>query len=361
MRRRALLATAAGTLACGGAQAVARPWFNVTGHSGHGLPALGAQHGEALLIRRAAGQPPRLWRMPWAESSGDRPATQVDGAVQLITVADNASDPMVPVRDGPFWNDPARWLLWREGAVFHALSTTLQRQTLRLPAAPAAVLPPALQRAGGPIDLLVLAAGGRAVKQLRFARSAQGLAQELAQTVLPVPAGAGCAAFGPTGGLAWGLWARQAEDTLLLVHDGLRLRQLVLPDLQPLSPPAMVGEGGQLFLAVVMLGQDGLQLVEACFPAANEPASSTRLRLGLSSPLRAAGLVYRSWDGAARALHGLLILADGSHRQFDGQTATTTAFDPGAPPVLPLSLVPTAEGAMVLCADPQRGPVMVAL
>ncbi|MDP1651031.1 MAG: hypothetical protein Q8M01_22965 [Rubrivivax sp.] len=356
MRRRALLAVAAIGVARQ-AGAAAAPWTEVMGDAGYGAPALSTQQGDLLLLRHGPGGNVVVLHKPWDDGDGDRPQRSQQQAIEIATAALGANDPLVPVRDGPFWRDPARWLLWREGAVVHAVDTTLRRQSLQLPMSPAALLRPALQRSGGPVEVFALAANRRSLRRLCFGRTAGNPSRLFEEVSLPLPAGAGSAALTSAGGIACGLWSDHAEGTTLMVHEGTALRHSELRGLHPLSAPAMLAGPDGLRIGLIVRQGDALSLSETLFPQRAGDAVTRLMPLGPATTALGATLVYRGWDGMPPAVHAVLSLADGRFLRLQSG-GIWAPFEPPAPPLRPLVLVPGVRAAWLLCCDPASGPLM---
>jgi hypothetical protein len=335
-------------------------WSVMMADAGYGVPRSGGQEGDILLLQTGADRP-GLYRTPWAEPRGDGPAPGGIPPIFLAKVGDTATDPLVPVRDGPFQSDPARWLLWREGAVVHALGTAGETRALTLPQPPATLLRPALQREGGDVLAFALAADRRRVLILRFPR-AGGSAFVTDTLTLPLAAESGTSAFTPDGGVLLGLSAVSGGDTRLMLGRmaASALRSAVIPKVQPVphaQPALLAGADDAAVVAALVMTANGLALAEARFGATGEPAVSLRpLGRTAAAPVRAA-LLYRADAAWPSAVIGL---GDGTLLFLTAQ-GELAPMPPHAKPAANLVLVPAKRGALLLCIDRQRGPVMVAV
>jgi hypothetical protein len=341
-------------------------WRIVSADAGFGVPGAGAQQGDVLLLQGGNAGARTLYRMPWVDSHSDRLGHGGEEPILLRAVGANAADPLVPVRDGPFWLDSARWLLWREGAMVHALGTAGEQQTLTLPETPAALLRPALQRSGDDILVMALSANRRRLDQLGFSRTAKTPPRLLSAIALPLPVRAGTAAFAAGAPPLIALSAATPTGTtVLLLHTGQaatpRMVALSGATLVPDAPPALLpGADGGALVGLLVSTDAGIALAEARFPSDQAAPATIRLRpLGrfAGKPVGGAVLYDPSADAQGRVVYLLVRLADGTLLRLGaGGALERTAFE--SPPVAPLVLVSRADGALVLCCDPRLGPFM---
>lgn len=347
--RRALLTGLAANLAAGRAAAQTGAWAHVVGGDiGYGAPVNGLIQGDVLLLRREPGGPHTLHRWPWSErlleaGNGDMPR-------QLIAVSATATDPLVPVRDRPFLQDPVRWKLWREGQTVHAIDSALRRQTLRLDE-PASLVGPAMQRSGGDVAVFALAAQRRRLLQLTFPRTGEGMARVARSIDLPLPVGAACAALGDAGRFAAGFWAQTPAGLELGIEDGESLqRTAVAGTLRALSRPVLTSGAKGLCLAVVAQGDDGVTLVK--FTAGQGPVEVKPMPAASMAPL-AAALVF---DASGQPIVFALTADGHGWRLTPGSAPAPVRLV--APPLLPLVFAAGTRGGWLLCCDPSSGPVM---
>lgn len=341
-------------------------WRIVAADAGFGVPAAGVQQGDVLLLQGGNAGARTLYRMPWFDDDSDRTGHGGPEPILLRSVGANAADPLVPVRDGPFWLDAQRWLLWREGATVHALGTAGEHQTLTLAETPAALLRPALQRSGDDILVLALSANRRRLDQLGFSRTTKTPPRLLGAIALPLAVRAGTAAFAAGAPPLIALSAATATGTtVLLLHAGKaatpRMVAVSGATLVPDAPPALLpdADGGAL-VGLLVSTDAGIALAEARFPSDQAAPATIQLRgLGrfAGKPAGGAVLYDPSADARGRLVYLLIRLADGTLLRLGaGAALERTAFE--SPPVAPLVLVPRADGALVLCCDPRLGPFM---
>lgn len=349
--RRALLAGLAANVAIQHAAAQAGAWANVVGGDvGYGAPVNGLIQGDALLLRREPDGHQTLHRWPWSERI--REAGNGETPSPLIAVSATATDPLVPVRDGPFLQDAVRWKLWREGPTVHAIDSALRHQTLLLDE-PAPLVGPALQRSGGDVVVFALAAQRRRLWQLTFPRAGDGVARVARSIELPLTVGAACAALAAPGRFAVGVWAQTPAGLELGIENGESLlRASAAGGLRALSRPVLMLGARGLCLAVAAQGDDGVALVR--FTAGHRAVEVIPMPMpATSAPPLAAALVFdRSGQPIVFAL-----MADGrGMRLTPGSAAAPVHLV--APPLQPLVFAPGTRGGWLLCCDPLNGPVM---
>ncbi len=349
--RRALLATLAADLATRQAAAQTGAWANVIGDVGYGAPVNGTMQGDALLLRREPDTSQTLHRWPWSERRTE--ADTGETTRQLIAVPATATDPLVPVREGPFLQDPVRWKLWRDGSTVHAIDSALRRQALRLDE-PASLVRPALQRSGGDVAVFALAAHRRRLLQLTLPRAGDGVARVARTIELPLPVGEACAALGEAGRFAVGFWTQTADRLELGIEDGKSLQRAAVAGIwRALSRPALTCGAAGLRLAVVAHGLDG-GVVLVQFSAGQRAAEMMPMPMPATSitPL-ATALVF----GPAGQPLVFALMADGhGFRLTPGSAAEPVSIV--APPLQPLVFVSGTRGGWLLCCDPSSGPVM---
>jgi len=84
------------------------------------------------------------------------------------TVPANATDVRVPQRNGPFFSDLRRHIVWREGRVVKTLINTGEEFALTLPFDVEELVTPALKAVAGSVEVLALAASRRQLALVRF-------------------------------------------------------------------------------------------------------------------------------------------------------------------------------------------------
>ncbi len=346
-------------------------WSIIAADAGLGVPPFRAQEGDCVLLQGGPG-PITLYRMPWLENDSDRTDLGAAAPIPLAGVGLDATDPLVPLRDGPFWGDPARWLLWREGAVVHAIGTAGERQSLTLAEAPAALLRPALQRTGADVIALALSADRRRIDLLRFPRK-PGPPPKLAGTLpLNLPAESGTAGFGPDGDILIGLIATAGTGiALMLAGPDLAAppRQAIVPAATPMAnaPPCLsIRPDGAARLGALLMTEAGILLAEAVFPTdPAEPPVITRLALGwpevtpIGATLLFAGSHHDEDDGHDHSPAPMLVIGldDGRMLRLNAEGALEEARYPAAP-MRPYRLLPTGHGAFLPVCSGIAGPFM---
>lgn len=351
--RRALLAGLAADLAVRQAAAQSGAWADLAGGDvGYGAPVNGTLHGDVLLLRREPDASQTLHRWPWSERM--RESDTGETPRQLIAVSAAATDPLVPVREGPFLQDPVRWKLWREGRTVHAIDSALRHQTLRLDE-PVSLVGPALQRSGGDVCVFALAEQRQRLLQLALPRAGDGVALVARTVDLPLPVGQACAALGAAGRFAVGFWTRTPVGLELAIEDGKSLqRATVAGMLRPLSKPALTSGAAGLCLAVVAQGLDGVVLMR--FTAGQSTVEVMPMPMPATSRTPLAAVVF----GTAGQPVVFALTSDGcGFRLTPGSAPEPVRLI--APPLQPLVLVPGTRGGWVLCCDPSSGPVMAAV
>ena len=373
-----LMSTPQGVVASEPCLLQVQDWQLRGGDAQHGAPPFGEIEGDALLLHHSG----RLYRMLWAADDSFRRGHGGAEPLALLDVAPDACDLLVPARDAPFWSDPARWLLWREGAVVHAVGTSGQRQALTLPKPPAMLLRPALQRDQGPVEVFALAAERREVLRLHLDRAASTPPQVVQTLDLPLPVAAGCAAFAPNSGSLLGLVAAVDGGVALLLYRDSGLQQArwegggLLPACAPtvrahadssVHVAALAQHGAEVLIVSARFGSDGATLVQSTpIGTAATPVVAGALVL---VPAHAAHADQDDDDGdvhghghnhgshGARLAYVVLELADGTWMRL-GDDGLLEAAEFEAPPVHPLTLAVGGHGAFVLACDAALGPFM---
>jgi len=345
-------------------------WALTHGGVGYGAaPGLKAA-GEALFIQAGEAQG-MLYRMPWADNHSDRTGHGGVTPVPLTPVANGACDPLVPLRDAPFTADPARWMLWREGAQIHARNAFGQRVALQMALPPVAVLRPALQRNGEAIEVCVLAAAGRRLDVLQFPRTADGVPVVAAQFDLPQVAANGATAFAPQRGFVAALAGNGPSGAvLMLLRQGV-VQQALVGNLvlEELVPPALqVLADGAVLVAALVRNADGLSIAKVRFEGTG--AGSVGVELFPAGPphiiVRGGVLLLLPADNdhaqghAPAELPSILAAAlwtgDGSIMTLDESGALVTGVLQ-AQLVWPGAMV-AGHAPLLLACDPLLGPYM---
>jgi hypothetical protein len=382
-------------------------WSVAAGAAGWGETRAPMRAGDTLVIQAGPG-PRTLCRSPWLEDDSDRNGLDATPAIPLTEVADDAADPVVPTRDAPFWSDPARWWIWREGAAVHAMNSAGQRQRLDLPDVPACLLPTALQHAGGDVTLAALSADRTRLDIIVLPRDGKAAPRVANSVRLPAPAETAALAFahGDAGlgdmRLVAHVTMEGAARFFLFTIDGGILEEARGPRCAALPNGALAihaGPDGALFAATLARGEHGLLLIQARFAADHALAAFvTTAELAwpdealrdtapegfgiihggepedldaftqIESPDRPEDEDADLADDEAElsppylppALHGIVDLAGGHLFRLTASRALQP-FTVEGRPVRPFVLTPTSEGALVLCAHRTIGPFMCEL
>lgn len=353
-------------------------WAIGAAGAGWGVPGENEEQGDTLMLQRPATSKPALYRMPWRDDDSDRTGTGAATPIMLGTVGPEAADPLVPVRDGPFWIDTAQWFLWREGATIFARGMGGERQELTLPEAPAALLRPALQRVNDDILVLALSADRQRLDRCVFSHDGSTLPIVAGDLALPVAVSAGTAAFAKDGDVLVGLSGATPEGTALLLIDrggAGTPRVVVLPAATPIpdaAPALLVHPDGTVVLGTLVSTETGIAVAEARFAQDSNATPAVVARpLGESGAHPIGGAMLYSAPHGTAETHGagggtadwpslrvVIRLADGTLLRL-GLDGTLNPATYEAPPVPPLILVPASHGAWLLCCDPRLGPFMV--
>lgn len=339
---------------------------------GWGMSGDSSPSGDALMVQRTGTAKPALYHMNWRDDDSDRSGTGAETPIRLGTLGPNATDPLVPVRDGPFWSDASQWFLWREGASIHARGMGGEQQELTLPEAPTALLRPALQRMNDDILVFALSANRRQLVRLLFSHDNSKPPARAEEIDLPVVAAHGSAVFSPSGSVLVGLSAEKTDggcELLVIDQGGLappRLASWTNVSLVPGAPPALsFDDDGGSRIAALVSSDDGIALAEARFsPALNAVPTVSLLPLGGRGTVPIGGAVlYAAPHAHAHThehranFHAVICLADHSFMRL-GVDGTLEAVTYEASPVPPFCLVHAGHGALLLCCDPLLGPYL---
>jgi hypothetical protein len=327
--------------------------------AGWGRPPYAGQEGTIAFLS-ATAHATSLCQDKFGEDQGDSGGAP-QPPISLCSVGAYATDPLVPVRDGPFWGDPARWILWREANTVHAIDTAGRTLALALPAPPSRMLRPALQRAGAEVHVMCLSPDRRRLDRLAFPREPSGKARIDGSTALPGGVTSGAAGFAPGGDCAVLLIPGTDALTLLLARPDRKEppRAVSLPGLRcpdGMEPAIAEHPDGSIHCAILAEAGGQLSVVEARFPPDTAPPTKTIRPVSHAVAPWAGALCY--WRDACRVLVSL----SGRWLAGAGPVAPLSArIFSGAEPMAPLVLVPTARGALCLTLGaagfPRMAPV----
>lgn len=348
-------------------------WASAAADAAYGVSNFGKSEGDSLWLQPGSAGA-ALYRMGWGEDHSDRQGLGGGLCIRLRSVGALATDLLVPQRDAPFWQDPARWLLWREGDTVHALDTSLRPQTLTLADEPAELLRPALQRDGGPVEVFALAASRREILLLRFPRDAASQAAVVDRYVLDFTVAAGCAGFAARAGLLVALLASTGPRScrLFLMRPGDHWAQVSLDAVSLLrnsAPTLQVLADGAVRVAALVQGEDHMVAVASARFDGNGLSAVDIQNIGVvATPIAEAALLLGGTHGHdpahehvcdstahAPSAHVLIRLAEGSMLRL-GSSGQLEPAAFSAPPVQPLTLLPGGHGALVLACSAQHGP-----
>jgi len=291
------------------------------------------------------------------------------------------ADVRVPWTNATFHAETTRWLIWRQGATVAALDTYDTLVSARLPAAPSALVRPALRAAGEPPEVLALGEGGRALHLVRFGKVGKvEWTAALPADAKAIVAGLGSEQKGSPRHVAF---AAHTEEGVAIYHsrytrDGaLTAFESVAFDarkpgdeprgrarLLDVFTPALHVEGKDETWAG-FLAQDGEETLwlEAHFArglfGSDNSVRATRLGPLTGKPVGGALLYVDDKSGSIVRREVVLLLDTGKLvRLTDGVLREESVQ---GVPTIPLLLAPGRDFTYVLYADKVRGPYFAAI
>lgn len=164
-------------------------------HAGIGASPLGIAEGEAAFIENGA-----VYALAFRETRSAIGEASIDRPIRRANAGRDATDIGVPWREGPFFNEMLKWLIWREGRDLKALSDVMSEPfSMAFPGDLSRLVRPPLKTTGSPVDVLALS---KDEKTLHLARVGAQRGEEPRGTIawsypLPADPGAITAALGP--------------------------------------------------------------------------------------------------------------------------------------------------------------------
>ena len=342
---------------------------------GFGIPPEGKGEGEIAFLHRTDGGA-LLYSAVWVELRPDIGDTSLNPPVLRAALGPDAREVGVPRKNAPFRGEVKRWVVWREGAAVHALSSADENLAVALPAEPRALVRPALKEAGGPLDVLTLAADAKQLQLVRFDGSAGKVAW-----VSPLPAEAenAVAALGPEkkGSPRHVAFATHTEQGIAIFHSrfardskpeaftsvrfepryaGVKLRPP--PRLLPGSSADLQVDGkGSAVAGFLATDGEDVWLLEARFAEGffrpDLDVEATRLGPIDGVPTGGAVLYVSGKDGGIVRREVVLRLHDGGLARLKNGTLQSVSVQ--GPATAPIVLAPGRAFTYILFANPARG------
>ena len=282
------------------------------------------------------------------------------------TVPVNATDVRVPQRNGPFFSDLRRHIVWREGRTVKTLINTGEEFALALPFDVAELVSPAIKADGGTVEVLALSASRRQLALVRFFDKSD---PALVWTVdLPMLATFVTCAMGPVsrgserhiaivgtatdGTLAVGL-SRVAGDqpapfTVRSVSD-LRLVTNARVGMH-------VSGDGRLTVGLLVQRSGGSLALFETRVTGNEHQDVVHDVGTFAEPVSGGAVLYTSNAlGELSRRDAAMVLGDGTVMRIGADGGATRAMMQGRV-VDHVNLVPGRQGPFILYFDPDRGP-----
>ncbi|NMO21858.1 hypothetical protein HPC49_34530 [Pyxidicoccus fallax] len=129
------------------------------------------QHVSAVWLQEMSGQPLLMLSGHNDSDAEETGGVSSSAATVMGPVEPGSTDVMYPWSNDPQGDSPARWFVWRKGALLLALmdpATTQNPFRFDLGEPPERVVRPALQTVTGELFVPVVAAGGRSLRLIRF-------------------------------------------------------------------------------------------------------------------------------------------------------------------------------------------------
>jgi hypothetical protein len=348
--------------------------------AGIGLREDGAGEGEVAFLQRTESGA-LLYAQQFHEVRRDVGEVKMFPLQLRRHLEAQATDVRVPWTNATFHAETARWLIWREGATVAALDTYDTLISARLPAAPAALVRPALKAAGEPPEVLAIAEGGRALQLVRF----DGAGKVEWTAALPAQAKAIVAGLGPErkGSPRHVAFAAHTQEGIAIYHsryarDGAltAFESVAFDARKPGEPPrgparllddstAALHVEGKDEVWAGFLARDGEETLwlEAHFArglfGSDNSVRSTRLGPLAGKPLGGALLYVDDKSGSIARREVVLLLDTGKLVHVSDATLREASLQ--GTPTIPLLLAPGREFTYVLYADKVRGPYFASL
>ncbi|MBI2686062.1 MAG: hypothetical protein HYX27_07080 [Acidobacteria bacterium] len=242
--------------------------------AGYGIETSRAGNGQLLFLQGGTA----VYKTRYVETRPSIAETRVEPPSLLEILPAEASDIGLPHRNGPFYDEMAQWVMWRQKHEVHLLSSAGERRATTVKANVTRLAQPPLKTSGGGIHVLALANNPAEVTLLLFPPG-KGAAGEMAWT-LPLDAradGIG-ATLGPAANNVEGHVAAVAstKEGALVQHVRYKdfripdaFNSVLLPGYRPVEGAAlgMHGNGdGSGRVGLFVMSDAGLAFAELLFP-----------------------------------------------------------------------------------------------
>lgn len=348
-----------------------------------GLPT--AQNISMLLLHEGGGQSggkKRLYDANFTETRPDLGETALHSMGPQAETGPGASDAMAPWTNYDRMGSLHFWRAWREGPKLLAATPAAKNPlSLDLEGEPKFLVRPALMAASGELDIFAALSGEPAISLARFVQPGKGGTGPAPRVLWRHPLESA-----PLSGRCildpQGKKERRHVALLSAAQDAVRLDRLVcpadgakpaadfalVPNAAPLatSEPALrVDAEGTLHVAALVwtnAKERAFALAEFKFEEGSPGAAKPNLTdLGLlDADAKAAAIQFQLTPADEPRIEWALLLVDG-RVVSGGAQGRRQAFQPAAPPSLPLEIVPLSQATYLLLIDPEKGPRLAAI
>ncbi len=282
------------------------------------------------------------------------------------TVPVNATDVRVPQRNGPFFSDLRRHIVWREGRTVKTLINTGEEFALTLPFDVAELVTPAMKPVGGTVEVLALAANRRQLALVRFFDKSDPV---LVWTIdMPVAAAFVTCALGPAssgserhiaivgapsdGALTLGLSRFSGDQAApFTMHSVNEVRPVTN------ARPGLHASGdGRLTVGLLVQRSSGSLALFETRVTGNQHQDVLHDVGTFTEPVVGGAVLYTSNAlGELSRRDAAMVLGDGTVMRIGADGGATRALMQGRV-VDHVNLVPGRQGPFILYFDPDRGP-----